>query len=92
MTKTPTGKVAKLTKKDKSITGGLTVAGRKKINRVEGRNLKPPVTGKVKKGSKASKRRKSFCARSKGQQKLHKINCKKTPKKRLCLARKKWKC
>ena len=31
-----------------------------------GSKLKTAVTGKVKKGSKAAKRRKSFCARSKG--------------------------
>ncbi len=31
-----------------------------------GSNLKTAVTGKVKRGSKAAKRRKSFCARSKG--------------------------
>ncbi|MEC8173951.1 MAG: DUF6321 domain-containing protein [Pseudomonadota bacterium] len=32
-----------------------------------GSKLKTAVTGKVKKGSKAAKRRKSFCARSAGQ-------------------------
>ena len=32
-----------------------------------GSNLKTAVTGKVKPGSKAAKRRKSFCARSKGR-------------------------
>ena len=44
--------------------GGLTAKGRAKYNRKTGSNLKPPVTGKVKPGSKAAKRRKSFCARS----------------------------
>lgn len=44
---------------------GLTAKGRAKYNRATGSNLKAPVTGKVKKGSKAAKRRKSFCARSK---------------------------
>lgn len=44
--------------------GGLTAKGRKKYNRATGSNLKAPVTGKVKPGSKAAKRRKSFCARS----------------------------
>ena len=48
--------------------------------------------GVVKKGSKAAKRRKSFCARSAGQAKMHNINCKKTPKKRICAARRRWKC
>jgi len=45
---------------------GLTAKGRRKYNRKTGSNLKAPVTGKVKKGSKAAGRRKSFCARSKG--------------------------
>ena len=44
---------------------GLTAKGRAKYNRETGSNLKAPVTGKVKKGSTAAKRRKSFCARSK---------------------------
>ena len=44
---------------------GLTAKGRAKYNRETGSNLKAPVTGKVKKGSAAAKRRKSFCARSK---------------------------
>tara|TARA_Y100000004_G_scaffold136916_2_gene155106 strand:- start:1129 stop:1389 length:261 start_codon:yes stop_codon:yes gene_type:complete len=46
--------------------GGLTAKGRAKYNRATGSKLKAPVTGKVKAGSKAAKRRKSFCARSKG--------------------------
>lgn len=45
---------------------GLTAKGRAKYNKATGGNLKAPVTGKVKPGSKAAKRRKSFCARSKG--------------------------
>jgi hypothetical protein len=45
---------------------GLTAKGRAKYNRAHGSNLKAPVTGKVKKGSKAAKRRKSFCARMRG--------------------------
>jgi hypothetical protein len=44
--------------------GGLTAKGRAKYNKATGSNLKAPVTGKVKPGSKAAKRRKSFCARS----------------------------
>ena len=57
-----------------------------------GSKLKTAVTGNVKKGSKAAKRRKSFCARSAGQARMHNINCKKTPKKRICAARRRWKC
>ena len=43
---------------------GLTAKGREKYNRETGSNLQAPVTGKVKPGSKAAKRRKNFCARS----------------------------
>ena len=57
-----------------------------------GSKLKTAVTGKVKKGSKAAKRRKSYCARSAGQMKMHNVNCKKTPDKRICAARRRWKC
>ena len=57
-----------------------------------GSKLKTAVTGKVAKGSKAAKRRKSFCARSAGQAKMHNINCRKTPNKRICQARRRWKC
>ena len=46
--------------------GGLTAKGRRRYNRATGSNLKAPVTGKVKPGSKAAKRRKSFCSRSRG--------------------------
>ena len=46
--------------------GGMTEAGRKAYKRENpGSTLSAPVTGKVKPGSKAAKRRKSFCARSK---------------------------
>jgi hypothetical protein len=44
--------------------GGLTQKGRDKYNRATGSNLQAPVTGDVKPGSKAAKRRKNFCARS----------------------------
>ena len=46
---------------------GLTAKGVAKYRRANpGSKLKTAVTGKVKAGSKAAKRRKSFCARSKG--------------------------
>ena len=46
---------------------GLTAKGVAKYRRANpGSKLKTAVTGKVKPGSKAAKRRKSFCARSKG--------------------------
>ena len=46
---------------------GMTAKGVARYRRENpGSKLKTAVTGKVKKGSKAAKRRKSFCARSKG--------------------------
>ena len=60
---------------------GMTAKGRKRYNKKNKSNLKAPVTGKVKKGSKAAKRRKSFCARSKGW-----------TGKRGKAARRRWKC
>ena len=56
-----------------------------------GSKLKTAVTGKVKKGSKDAKRRKSFCARSKGQMKKF-PKAAKNPNSRLRQARKRWKC
>ena len=47
---------------------GMTKAGVAKYRRDNpGSKLKTAVTGKVKKGSKAANRRKSYCARSAGQ-------------------------
>jgi|TARA_R100001015_G_C4605536_1_gene160555 hypothetical protein len=72
---------------------GMTKAGVARYRRENpGSKLKTAVTGKVKAGSKAAKRRKSFCARSAGQARKHNINCAKTPKKRICAARRRWKC
>jgi len=53
-------------KRPASSGAGLTAKGRAKYNRKTGSNLQAPVTGKVKPGSKAAGRRKSFCARSRG--------------------------
>ena len=72
---------------------GMTKAGVSAYRKANpGSKLKTAVTGKVKKGSKDAKRRASYCSRSKGQMKMHNINCKKTPKKRICAARRRWKC
>jgi hypothetical protein len=72
---------------------GMTQAGVERYRRENpGSKLKTAVTGKVKKGSKAAKRRKSYCARSAGQMKMHNVNCSKTPDKRICAARRRWKC
>ena len=56
-----------------------------------GSKLKTAVTGTVKKGSKAAKRRKSYCARSAGQMKKF-PKAAKNPNSRLRQARKRWKC
>jgi len=71
---------------------GMTKAGVKKYRAMNpGSKLKTAVTGKVKKGSKAAKRRKSFCARSAGQMKKF-PKAAANPKSRLRQARKRWKC
>jgi hypothetical protein len=60
-----------------------------------GSKLQTAVTtkpSKLKKGSKASKRRKSYCSRSRGQMKMHNISCAKTPDKAICKARRRWNC
>ena len=64
---------------------GMTAAGRAAYNKETGGNLKAPQPG-------GGKRKKSFCARSLGQIKKFKIDCKKTPEKRACAARRRWKC
>ena len=71
---------------------GMTRAGVKAYRRLNpGSKLKPAVTGKVKPGSKAAKRRKSFCARSLGQMKKF-PKAAKDPNSRLRQARRRWKC
>lgn len=76
-------------KKHQSPSGGLNAAGRRYYKRKTGANLKPPVTGKVKRGSKAAGRRKSFCARMSGVKGPMRKNGKPTRK---ALALRKWKC
>ena len=77
----------------KSSTGGLTQKGRDHYNRKTGGNLKAPVTtspSKLKKGSKAANRRKSFCARMSGVKgPMKKPNGKPSRK---ALALRKWNC
>jgi DNA-binding transcriptional regulator YdaS (Cro superfamily) len=84
----------KVNKKDK--TDGMS---KKAVNAYRrenpGSKLKTAVTtkpSKLKKGSKASKRRKSYCSRSKGQMNMHNISCAKTPDKAICKARRRWNC
>ena len=72
---------------------GMTSTGVRAYRRMNpGSKLKTAVTGKVKPGSKSAKRRKSYCSRSAGQMRMHGISCSKTPKKRICAARRRWKC
>ena len=71
---------------------GMTRAGVKAYRSLNpGSKLKTAVTGKVKPGSKAAKRRKSFCARSLGQMKKF-PKAAKDPNSRLRQARRRWKC
>ena len=81
----------KVNKKDK--VDGMGNAAIKAYRRENpGSKLKGAVTGDPKPGSKDAKRRKSYCSRSAGQQKMHNIDCSKTPDKAICKARRRWKC
>jgi hypothetical protein len=77
----------------KSSTGGLTQKGRDYYNRKDGGNLQAPVTtppSKLKAGSKAAGRRKSFCARMGGVEgPMKKPNGEPSRK---ALALRKWNC
>ena len=57
-----------------------------------GSKLKTAVTGKVKPGSKAAKRRKSYCARSSGQLKRSSAKTRNDPNSRIRQARRRWRC
>ena len=71
---------------------GMTKAGVARYRRENpGSKLKTAATGKVKKGSKAANRRKSYCARSAGQMKKF-PKAAKDPNSRLRQARRRWKC
>jgi hypothetical protein len=71
---------------------GMTKKGVEAYRRANpGSKLQTAVTESKPSGSRA-KRRKSYCARSEGQMKMHSINCAKTPNKRICRARSRWKC
>ena len=84
----------KANKKDK--TDGMSQKAVNAYRRENpGSKLKTAVTtkpSKLKKGGKASKRRKSYCSRSRGQMKMHNISCAKTPDKAICKARRRWNC
>ena len=72
------------TKKGAGMTRKGIKAYRKKN---PGSKLKGAVTGKVKKGSKAAKRRKSYCARSLGQLKRSSAKTRNNPNSRIRQAR-----
>ncbi len=74
----------------KNPTGGLSAKGRKYYNAKTGSNLKAPVTGKAKRGSKDAKRRASFCARMSGMKGAMKDSKGRPTRKALAL--RKWKC
>lgn len=74
-----------LKKEHKSDKGGLTEKGRKAYNKATGSNLKAPQP-------EGGSRKDSYCARSKGQKDMHNIDCSETPDKRICKARRRWKC
>ena len=72
---------------------GMTSKGVKAYRRANpGSKLKTAVTGKVKKGSKAAGRRKSYCARSLGQLKRSSQKTQNDPNSRILQARRRWKC
>jgi|TARA_R100000781_G_scaffold560_1_gene969 hypothetical protein len=82
-----------LKKGERSKKGGLTAKGRAKYNKATGGNLQAPVTGKVKPGSKAASRRKSFCSRMKGmKKKLTGSKKANDPNSRINKALRRWKC
>ena len=89
--KTTTGKNANY-RKTKS-GAGMTAKGVRAYRAANpGSKLKTAVTGKVKKGSKAAKRRKSYCARSLGQLKRSSAKTRNNPNSRIRQARRRWKC
>ena len=72
---------------------GMTKKGVAAYRRANpGSKLKTAVTGKVKKGSKAAKRRKSYCARSPGQLRRSSEKTKNDPNSRIRQARRRWNC
>lgn len=83
-------------KEGKNKSGGLNARGRASYNKKTGGKLKAPVTktpSKLKKGSKAANRRKSFCARMGGmKKKLTSAKTAKDPNSRINKALRKWNC
>ena len=84
MAKTPAWQRAE----GKNPKGGLNAKGRASA-KAQGMNLKPPAPNPKTKKDEA--RRKSYCARSKGQMEMY-PEAANDPKSRLRLARKAWNC
>tara|TARA_R100001480_G_scaffold104851_1_gene107457 strand:- start:194 stop:469 length:276 start_codon:yes stop_codon:yes gene_type:complete len=75
-----------------SAGAGMTQRGINAYRRANpGSKLQGAVTEK-KPSKMRAKRRKSYCSRSAGQMRMHNINCSKTPEKRICKARRRWRC
>jgi hypothetical protein len=81
-------------KSGKSASGGLNEKGRKSYERENpGSDLKAPVTGNPKKGSKAEGRQNSFCKRMKGMKaKLTSAKTARDPDSRINKSLRKWNC
>ena len=89
--RTTSGKGANYRKTSKGA--GMTKKGVSAYRKANpGSKLKTAVTGDVKKGSAAAKRRKSYCARSAGQLKKSSAETRNDPNSRIRQARKRWKC
>lgn len=72
---------------------GMTKKGVAAYRRANpGSKLQTAVTGKVKPGSKAANRRKSYCARSLGQLRNSSAETRNDPNSRIRQARRRWKC
>jgi len=89
--KTTTGKGANY--RPTKSGAGMTAKGVRAYRAANpGSKLKTAVTGKVKKGSKAANRRKSYCARSAGQLRNSSAKTRNDPNSRIRQARRRWKC
>jgi len=72
---------------------GMTKKGVKAYRKKNpGSKLKTAVTGIVKKGSRAAKRRKAYCARSAGQLRRSSAKTRNNPNSRIRQARRRWRC
>lgn len=71
---------------------GMTKAGVAAYRRANpGSRLKTAVTERNPTGKRAA-RRKNYCSRSAGQMRMHGISCAGNKNKRICAARRRWRC